>query len=185
MKPTEQQLKDPQWWDDFQPKGCELLLVCNDPEGDDLWAHFNGHRYEVGAGSYSFDHVVHNYTIHHKTEFHGNNEKHDAASKFIPEAGEWCEAKLPLFGWIKLFIVGKDSSGCFVFHHEESYGSCYRVPGQEFRPIKSERDVQAEKFAKVLQKDDQEVTELCNRDVSYFMSGGYALYDNGARFNDE
>lgn len=33
MKPTEQQLNDPQWWDLYQPKGCELLLVCNDPEG--------------------------------------------------------------------------------------------------------------------------------------------------------
>lgn len=157
MKPTEQQLNDPQWWDDFQPKGCELLLVCNDPEGDDLWAHFNGHRYEVGAGSYSFDHVVHNYTIHHKTEFHGNNEKHDAASKFIPEAGKWCEHADHHDRYGKLFYVGISSTGFKLF--QDSKGKSFEFGASaEFRPIKSERDVQAEKFAKVLQKDDQETT---------------------------
>lgn len=183
MKPTEQQLSDPQWWEIFQPKGCELLLVCNDLECDDLWAHFNGHRYEVGTSSYSSNYVTHNYQIHRRPEHKGSNEKHGTASKFIPEAGQWCEMHCSTY-WAEIDVKAVTEQHvifCEVNKDNEQVVTFDR----QFRPIKSVRDVQAEKFAKVLQKDDQEVTELCNRDVSHFMSGGYALYDNGARFNDE
>lgn len=104
--------------------------------------------------------------------------------KFIPEAGDECG-----------YTIGEGNawnSGRLrflervaVIEGKSGIQRCYEADTVKFRPIKSERDLQAERFAKVLQKDDQEVTGQCNKDVSYFMSGGYALYDKGARFNDE
>lgn len=177
MKPTEEQLNDPQWWDDFQPKGCELLLVCENPEGGYLWAHFNGTRYEVGAGSYSSGFVLDNYTLHRKPERQGNNEKHDAVvveSKFIPEAGE-CEYRVATQDetseWMPCWYIGLSKHGRHVY---ELGGVLCRSDATEFRPIKSER----EKFI-------EWTIKVCGGDYVHVRTMAGIQYDNGARVNDE
>lgn len=74
-------------------------------------------------------------TIHHKPK----------PKVFEPAAGEWCEAKLPVLGWCKVFIIGKDVHSQLVYHFEETDGSCHTSPSHEFRPIKSDRELFIEK----------------------------------------
>jgi len=114
--------------------------------------------------------------IHHKPES-------DPLEPYKPVVGEWCEAYFRNVGWCKRCYLGFTEG---EEHVVESFrGSISLHSIGEVRPIKTEREQFIEKAAKVLQKNDQDVTDLCNKSVEMFNSAAKALYEAGFKGPDK
>ena len=125
----------------------------------------------------------------------------------IPVPGKWVDG-LPPIGtecefeivrdegrWEKIYICGKDSAGDLVFEFltgdTDSLFDSTPFPAR-FRPIETpaqaeerEREEAKKQLAGLLQKHDQDVTDLCNRSISYFVPLAEFLLDNGCQLKDK
>lgn len=151
MKPTEQQLKDPQWWDSNVDSGLDFCYTtgkdwvgCDSVIGSFEFAGLENEDALVLGDKYWVLYCE-------RPEFYGNNEKHDtvmSASKFIPEVGQWCE--IVLKNEIReAFYIGLDSDDLPVFEYRNG-DMLQEGFDLEFRPIKSERDVFIERAAEAI-----------------------------------
>lgn len=158
MKPTERQLNDPQWWDSNVDSGLDFCYTTGkDWDGDKekrgtfVFSKSGGWLNDDTRLCVSDD----GWILHcERPEHQGNNEKHDAASKFIPEAGQWCEV-LESGKWTRCKILAfnrcdLDRLQIVVKDHTHNAAILYEEDGIEFRPIKSERDVFIELVAEAI-----------------------------------
>ena len=99
---------------------------------------------------------------------------------YVPKVGDRCEHANPQFAahYGKLSYIGLSRGGAMIMESEGSDLLRFSA-GAVFRPVKTELEEFIEKAAKVLQKDDQDVTGLCNKDVKMFHSAAKALLAAG------
>lgn len=151
MKPTKEQLADPKWWDEqvfSQYKFC-------------YWSE---------EGRY----VHFTVSLIPEEELLAKRPEPD----WKPEVGEWYEVESDIRNvWKKAMYIGVDSVGSHVFDVEKRH--LWRIDsiGTLVRPIKTQREELIDLVATALQTDDQDVTELCNKSESMFMSGATKSVD--------
>lgn len=86
---------------------------------------------------------------------------------YVPKVGEWFTA----VNGDDYMMIDKSSYDQFVAENKETSLRFFSSLGG----AKTEREEFIEKAAKVLQKDDQDVTGLCNKSVEMFHSAAKAL----------
>lgn len=165
MKPTKEQLKDPQWWKD-------------NVDGKYDFAYTTGPEWDGGKGTIG------------KIEFADNRGLiknmpslviNDTAwvllcerpKEFIPEIGDWCECldttwAHPQWRKCKPRFIGSKKIIYDTEYEEESYTFAHNL---KFRPLKTEREAFIDWACNVM-----------NNSVDDSQEGwATALYDNGAR----
>jgi len=157
-EPTEQQLKDPQWWKENVSNDYDYCYTTA-PKWNGGKEFLGGFEFAGQGGATSeadeeclwLDETV-GWVLHCK--------RPTEPAQYMPKVGEWCEYKSANEGWLKCFYVGIDDMGSNVFSAEGKIWTDKHFNG--YRPIKSERDVFIEKAMKATNGDpeDQNLRDL-------------------------
>lgn len=143
MKPTEQQLKDPQWWDDNAPSDEHVLLVSAPDEALITWAKI------LGGGDFVND----NGTIYQNSRLFNIYKRPVEEAKFIPKVGEWCEilcdyvlcgnhpTKVLKGSHVEVKAIVDVGYGDVALIANEHISGTGTIIFSQLCPIKSERDV--------------------------------------------
>lgn len=156
-KPTKEQLSDPAWWDEnANPEN----KYCYIGEGTSEYFFLD---------SFSGD-LKHYRRVTKRPE-----------AKWVPEVGGVCQIaesskylKISYKEGLKVKIYSKftDDRGVELFSFVSVNGKEGGVAVAEcFKPLKTQREELIDIVAASLQKDDQEVTGLCNKSKDMFISG--------------
>lgn len=165
MKPTKEQLKDPQWWKDNVDDKHDYAYTTG-PRWDGSTAFKGCIDFGDSAGRKS---GIVKMTL--------NEESWvllcERPEWFVPEIGAWCECDYPS-KWTKVFVIGPNSESSTVI--ELQCGETISVGSIiEFRPLKTERESFIDWACNVM-----------NNSVDDSQEGwATALYDNGARAEGE
>jgi len=163
MKPTQEQLNDPAWWDENVDPAHDYAFTTGPG--------WQGNNKYVGSVEFANEDGE---TGCEESLVLGRDSwvplaKRPAKAAFVPEVGVECEVESDTRGvWKKAFYVGVDSIGSHVFDVEKQYLWRLDSLDEHVRPIKSERDLFVE--AAQLAADTTQSTVFGK------------LYDAGCRF---
>lgn len=135
---------------------------------------------------------------------HALDATSNAPDEWPSETGEWVNGLPPVGLECNVRYRGQSfwtnwAKGCFKAGHDSKIWIQYAMENLvlpahdvEFSPIltpaqaeEREREEAKKQLAGLLQKNDQDVTDLCNRSISYFMPLAEFLLDNGCQLKDK
>ena len=137
MKPTLEQLNDPDWWDDNAPNGAKCLI--------------NGKFFKWSGGTQGIEYIYHDDRWVAQGEMSWSLRRYENNTKtfeihkrpnrkpWMPEVGEWCKFKYKErafyceSGEVK-FIGDK------LIVIDNGREKCYKISELHFEPMRSERD---------------------------------------------
>lgn len=161
MKPTQEQLNDPKWWDDNAPEGAEAWV-------DDCFFKWDEGKEYIFTDS-GWETEGESWTPRDYKNDHGFFVvERPTKPAFVPKVGEWCLS----YGGAKMMLVGLSSSDHYVFEIDNG-GLTMLGSIDGFRPIKSKREL----FVEAGVKANRNLGIGATQEEMF-----EALYDAGCRF---